>query len=265
MAGITGSDDADAVEGTELDAFFPKQITVNAGDSIFFDVHGFHNVHFYPNGGQPVPSFIPDPAAGSPVAGAPRILINPQVAFPTPGMTVDGGTEVNSGLPLGEPQPVVIAFSTAGTYEYWCDIHAEVQMKGTVVVQEAGAAVPMDQAAVDQAAQSEMTALRENVQALLAEYTTTGTPVAGGAHEVMVGLSAPEIEVNAFLPRDLTIAVGDTVRFNYTSTDPAVPHTVSFASGGEVPDFIQAEGGQNGPPHARPEPGLPRAHRWPVL
>lgn len=246
---VAGSEVEDEAGIIELEAFFPGQITVNAGDRIFFDIQGFHNVHFYPGGEQPVPRFIPDPAAGTPVAGAPRIILNPEVAFPTPEMTVDGATEVNSGLPLGEPQPVVIAFSNPGVYEYWCDVHAVARMKGTVVVQEAGAAVPMDQATIDQAAQAKMEALRAEVQALIAEHDATmGAPIAADVHEVTVGLSATAIEINAFLPRDLAIAVGDTVRFDYTSRDPEVPHTVSFASGGEVPEFILVEGGEAGPP-----------------
>ena len=239
--------------GVELVAFFPEQITVNAGDSVFFAIQGFHNVHFYPGGGQPVPLFIPD-MSGTPTAGPPRIVLNPQVAFPTPTMTVDGATEVNSGLPLGPSGPVVMSFSTPGTYEYWCDIHAAGQMKGTVVVQEAGAAAPMDQAAVDQAAQAEMDALRQQAQALIDEHLAmsgtpmAGTPMAGGAHEVAVGLSAIEIEVNAFFPRDLTVAAGDTVRWVYTSNDPAVPHTVTFLGGGDPLEFVVPEGGQAGPP-----------------
>lgn len=242
---VVGGEVEEEVGVIELEAFFPRQITVNAGDSVFFDIRGFHNVHFYPGGGSPVPRFVPDPATGTPTAGAPRIVLNPEVAYPTPGMTVDGATEVNSGRPLGEPTPVLISFSAPGTYEYWCDVHAVGQMKGTVVVLEAGSTAPMDQAAVDQIASDEMEALRTRVQVLIDERVAmTGTPTAGGVHEVTVGLSATEIEVNAFFPRNLTVAAGDAVRFTYASSDPEVPHTVSLASGGEVPEFILVEGGE---------------------
>ena len=246
---VVGGEVEEEVGVIELEAFFPRQITVNAGDSVFFDIRGFHNVHFYPGGGSPVPRFVPDPATGTPTAGAPRIVLNPEVAYPTPGMTVDGATEVNSGRPLGEPTPVLISFSAPGTYEYWCDVHAIAQMKGTVVVQEVGTVVPMDQAALDQMAADEMEALRSRAQVLVDERVAmAATPTPDGVPEVTVGLSAIGIEVNAFFPRDLTVAVGDAVRFTYTARDPEVPHTVSFASDEEAPEFILVEGGEVGPP-----------------
>lgn len=261
---VVAGDMAVMAEGIELTAFFPAQITVNAGDSIYFDRQGFHNVHFYPNNDGPTPEIIPDPAA-TPTAGPPRLILNPEVAFPYGGTTFDGTAPVNSGLPLAGPEPFTVTLTAPGTYEYWCDLHGALNMMGTVVVQEAGAAYPMDQAGVDEQAAAEQAALLEQARALIAEQEAmAGTPMAGmatpmagmemasptagGAHQVAVGQSAEKIELNIFFPRNLTIAAGETVRWVYTSDDPPVPHTVTFLSGGEALPFVLPEGGAAGPP-----------------
>jgi selenocysteine lyase/cysteine desulfurase len=68
-----------------------------------------------------------------------------------------------------EEGPYVVAFDTPGTYEYICAIHAIV-MKGTIVVQEAGAALPSDAAAYETAAQAEFAAQIEIGMAAIAEH-----------------------------------------------------------------------------------------------
>ena len=56
----------------ELHTFFPNEITISAGDSIWFDfgMGGFHTVSFLSGGDLP-PIFIPDPEEGTPTAGGP--------------------------------------------------------------------------------------------------------------------------------------------------------------------------------------------------
>ena len=131
----------------DLQAFFPKEITINAGDAIFFEFPtppGFHTVTFL-SGEDVPPLIIPDEAAGdspaSPPAGPPTLVLNPQAAFPVGGNTYDGTGYLNSGLDvvrLPSDPPFVLTFTTPGTYEYQCIPHGVV-MKATVVVQEAGA------------------------------------------------------------------------------------------------------------------------------
>jgi hypothetical protein len=69
-----GGMDIDA--GINFQGFFPSEIAINAGDSIWFDggqMPGFHTVTFL--GAQTLPDLlIPDPDAGTPVAGAPPRL-----------------------------------------------------------------------------------------------------------------------------------------------------------------------------------------------
>jgi plastocyanin len=223
----------------DLQAFFPGEITINAGDQIWFaeGMPGFHTV-FFPVGGEVPALIIPDPEQASPVAGAPpNVVLNPAVAFPTPSLVVDGSTPVNSGVDiLWDPAvPTLLSFPTAGTYDYLCIPHQSV-MKGTVIVQEAGAALPMDQAGYDALAQEQMAALVEEGVAAIAEYAepvseqqadgTTLWTAAAGAGE-------GQARVMQFLPNELEIKVGDSVKWIIQS--PGEPHTVTFVGSGETP------------------------------
>lgn len=227
----------------DLQAFFPGEITINAGDSIWFaeGMPGFHSV-FFPVGGAVPPLIIPDPEQASPAAGAPpNVVLNPAVAFPTPSLVVDGSAPVNAGVDiLWDPTvPTMLSFPTAGTYDYLCIPHQAV-MKARVVVQEAGAALPMDQAGYDKLAQEQMAALIEEGKAAIAEYAepvseqqadgTTLWTAAAGAGE-------GQARVMQFLPNGLQIKVGDSVKWIIQS--PGEPHTVTFVgSGAAAPEDI---------------------------
>jgi plastocyanin len=242
----------------DLQAFFPKEITINAGDAIYFEFPtppGFHTVTFL--SGQDVPPLIiPDEAAGaapaSPPAGPPTLVINPEAAFPSGGDTYDGTGFINSGLDvvrLPSDPPFVLTFTTPGTYEYQCIPHGVV-MKATVIVQEADAARPEDQAAVDARAEEERAAVIEEGMAEIAEYTeATATARDDGSTlwEVAAGVGEGQARVMRFLPESLEIKAGDTVRWvNYSKTEP---HTVTFVgTGTEQPEDIFVEPQPGGPP-----------------
>jgi plastocyanin len=242
----------------DLQAFFPSEITINAGDAIlweFPDPPGFHTVTFL--SGQEVPALIiPDPDAGTPAAspavGPPPLIINPQAAFPAGGTTYDGTGYLNSGLDVirlpGDP-PFVVTFTTPGTYEYQCIPHGVV-MKATVVVQEAGSALPEDWAAADARGEQERGALIEEGKAEIAGYSeaTAATPADGSTvWEVAAGVGEGQARVFQFLPNTVEIKAGDTVRWvNYSTTEP---HTVTFVgAGAEQPEDIAIEPQASGPP-----------------
>lgn len=240
-------------EMIDLLAFFPTEITVNAGDSVYWELRGFHNVHFL--SGAPLPQVIvPATAmagsgspAASPAGGPPQLVLNPDVAFPSGGTTYDGTGVVNSGVPLDpSAPPFVLSFTAPGEYEYYCTVHGEV-MEGRVVVQEEGKPRPMDQAAIDRQATEEMNALLEQARTLVERQGGTASPAAD-VPEVLAGVSQGQIEVNAFFPRELTISAGDTVRFVNPTTEPPVPHTVTFVGGGEAVEFIVPQPSAGGPP-----------------
>ncbi|MDP9357800.1 MAG: hypothetical protein M3R02_21430 [Chloroflexota bacterium] len=207
--------------------------------------------------GQPVPEgIVPEgalgtPEAASPAAGAPRAVFNPAAVFPSGGDVVDGTQFVNSGLDiLRDPAaPFVVTFPTPGTYEYQ-DLFFGSVMRGRIVVEERGAAVARAQAEIDQAVAEEEAALLERGRALIAEHgQATATPQAGGPTpwDVLAGLTEGQIEIAAFLPAELTIKAGDTVRWTTERTELEV-HTATFAGGAEPPELILVEPQEGGPP-----------------
>ena len=160
----------DMENGTDLHAFFPGEITVNAGDTVFWafapmGIPQFHTVTFT-SGERCPPIFVPDIVDGTPVAspeGPPRIMINPMLAFPDGRTDYDGTGLTNSGLDVlrtADQPPYTLTFTTPGTYDYACAVHGIV-MKGKVIVQEAGAELPTDVAGYEAMAQEQIAAVVE--------------------------------------------------------------------------------------------------------
>ncbi|MGH2534534.1 MAG: plastocyanin/azurin family copper-binding protein [Thermomicrobiales bacterium] len=220
----------------DFQGFFPGEITINAGDSIWFDygMGGFHTVTFL-GGAEPIPLILPDPEA-TPAAGPPPVIINGQALVPSGGTMVDGMQIVNSGADVFlEGAPIVFDFPTAGTFEYLCLPHGAV-MKGTVIVQEAGAELPHDQAGYDALATEQVEALREEGLAereKYAEAVSTARDDGTTLWEVAAGSGPNQVRVMAFLPEAIEVSVGDTIKF--INQSPGEPHTVSFIGEGEAP------------------------------
>lgn len=222
----------------DLQAFFPGEITINAGDQIWFaeGMAGFHTVWF--GYGAEVPAmFIPDAEAATPEAGPPSMVLNPAVILPTPNLAVDGVTPVNTGLDiLWDPSvPTVVSFPTPGTYDYLCIPHQGV-MRATVIVQEAGSALPMDQAGYDALVQEQIEALRAEGVAADAEFAdaTQETQADGSTlWTATAGAGEGQARVMRMMPDVLEIKVGDSVKWIVQS--PGEPHTVTFVGAGEVP------------------------------
>lgn len=244
----------DMAEQVEFHAFFPEEITIAAGDSIWFDfgMGGFHTASFL-SGGEMPEIFVPDPDAGTPVAnGAAKLMINPAYIFPQGSDTYDGTGFVSSGLDVfrDPSQPYVVRFTTPGTYDYLCLVHALV-MKARVVVQESADGLSQTQADYDQMTAETIETLRKEAMAVKEQYaeatstqnadgTTTWEATAGAGGET-------HVRIMAFLPAELEIKVGDTVR--WVNRSLGEPHTVSFIGEGEVPpEDISVEVGADGTP-----------------
>ena len=60
-----------------------------------------------------------------------------------------------------------------------------------------------------------------------------------------MGITTEHTDILAFIPDTLAVGVGDTVTF---TNDSEAPHTATFTSGADVPDFIQPAPQAAGPP-----------------
>jgi plastocyanin len=220
--------------GADVNAFFPRTVTINAGDSVQFNPVGFHNADFPKKGGAGQPLFIPtgQKASGANDAAGAAFWFNGQDTFGfnpvllPPGLfgktvSYTGAKAVNSGLPLAaKPKPYKLKFPKAGTYNYFCDVHPG--MKGTVKVLPKGKKVPT--AAQDAARKKAQvdTALKT------AKSLQNTTPATG---TVSVGAAGPHgEEIFAFFPSKVTVPVGSTLRFAMAK-DSFEAHTATTGPG----------------------------------
>lgn len=246
----------DMENGIHLHAFFPGDITINAGDAIWFDMTmpGFHTVTFNSGAASP-PLLIPDVVDGTPVTvegDRPQLILNAEAIFPVGGDRYDGTGYLNSGADVfrsPDQGPFVVTFTRPGTYEYVCMPH-ETVMKGKVVVQEAGTTLPYDLAAYEAMAADQIAKLTAEGKAAIAQHVQATTrPAADGTTtwEVAAGLGgASQARVLRFLPGEVTIKVGDTVR--WLNRPAGEPHTVTFLGGEEAPEDTIVEPQPAGPP-----------------
>lgn len=231
----------------EFHGFFPGEITINAGDSIWFsyEMPMFHTVTF--PGPDEVPGiFIPDPevAADATPTGPPKLIFNPVLMFGAGGTSVDGTQLVSTPVDVfSDPTaPIILSFPAAGEFPYVCIPHASV-MQAKVVVQEAGSAYPLDQAAIDALAAEQVETLRVDGLSQIEMYSDpqpVAKPDGGNLWEVAAGAGGhTQVRVQRFLPGELTIATGDSIRF--INQSEGEPHTVTFLGAGETapPDNIE--------------------------
>ncbi|MEO7222433.1 MAG: hypothetical protein ABIY37_08170 [Devosia sp.] len=242
--------------GIDFQAFFPDDISIHVGDKIWFQfapmgMPAFHTVTF--TSGEKLPDiFAPDIVDGKPVPspeGPPRLMINPQVAFPDGRSEYDGTGYTNSGLDIlrMDQGPYILAFTKAGTFEYQCLAHGVV-MKGTVTVLDAGAALPTEAAGYEAKVQDEIAKLTMEGRAAIESAKPTSTVSDSGTiWEVAAGLGGTsQARVMRFSPQTVTIKVGDTVR--WTDQTIGEPHTITFLGGTEPPEDTLIEAQPSGPP-----------------
>ncbi len=248
----------DMESGVDMHAYFPTDLTIGAGDTVWFNftpfgMPMFHTVTF--TSGEPMPpAQVPDIVDGTPAVdadGLPKLILNPEVAWPDGRVEYDGTGYINSGLDVFhvEGERYMLTFTTPGTFDYECAIHGLV-MKGSVTVLEAGAELPYDVAGVKALAGEERAALLEEGKAAIAEFEAqSGTPAADAPNtwDVAAGVGGEgRARAMLFIPKVLTIKVGDTVR--WTNHQPGEPHTITFLGGEEQPEDIIVEPQPSGPP-----------------
>ena len=117
----------------QLLEFLPKDVTVTAGDTVIWSSAFFHSVTFNPTAPDPerfLPEVQPD---GSLIA-----VRNPAIFSPARPTAVFDPTQYYNSTPLGPNPPGrlswALTFERPGTFEYFCGIHREEGMKGSITV-----------------------------------------------------------------------------------------------------------------------------------
>ncbi|HEV2358860.1 MAG TPA: plastocyanin/azurin family copper-binding protein [bacterium] len=232
-----GADTPDhALQGQD---FYPRTITVNAGDTITWTKSTVleHTVTFLSGAKRPA-LLVPQPDN--------RVLFNPAAAFPQGGKAYDGTGIVSSGVLEPAGAHYTVTFTTPGRYTYVCLLHPGMQ--GTVVVQLAGAKLPMTQVGYGRAAAAQWAeALKAGGRLRAAWNVSTAAAPSGTVYTApMVGDSQARITLLRFTPGPLRVKAGSTVR--WVMKDPFEIHTVTFQGTGAVPQFLLLEQQAQGPP-----------------
>lgn len=114
--------------------FSPQVLTIKRGDTVVWSSTYVHTVTFKPT--PPPPAFAvlkPQPN------GPPMLLPGPEVFTPSnPAPTYDPTKYFNSadiGLFGANGTSWSLTFDKPGTYDYFCALHVQLGMKGTIVVQ----------------------------------------------------------------------------------------------------------------------------------
>ena len=267
-AGPSGkaTQEAFARASTEANAYFRRVTTIRRGDTVRWDINGFHTVTFTPRG-DPQPSLIvPDPAnpvsgvtdaAGAPFwfNGQPRLILNPEAAAPLGPSTFRRSQVHNSGLPgEGPPKPYRLKFNTTGRFSYICIVHPG--MRGTVRVVGRKSSVPSAAAHRRQVRREERALLRK------AQRLTTGLGTTRLQNTAQAGNDTRDgVAVLKFFPANLRVATNTTVtlRMSRRSTDA---HTFTFGpiNGKDAyvdqlaRSFVTPVPGGSGPPTLVAEP-----------
>jgi len=217
----------------DVNDFFPHGTTIHVGDSIKFNPTGFHTVDIPNKGAKPLALFAPAgttsgvlDAAGAPFwfNGQPQLGSTP--ALGPPGLygkkaTYTGAKRVESGLPFAEkPKAFTVKFTKAGSYTYYCNIHAG--MKGTIKVVSKTHSVPSAKADA-RTLKAQVASTRKTAKGL------AKTTVAPG--NVSVGASGNGgVEAFAMFPATQTVPVGTTLKFSM-SAKSVDDHTATFGPG----------------------------------
>jgi plastocyanin len=216
---------------SDANQFFPRNITIRAGDAVRFLPFGFHNADFPRRGGDALPLVAPGApssgqvdAAGAPFwfNGQPIVGLNPALLQSNFGKTLryTGAKAVNSGLPLADrPKPFKVRFPRPGKFNYFCDVHPG--MKGSVRVKRRGS-VPSKRA--------DARAVGKQVAKALSDarrLRRTDPP----ANTVLLGAANRRgVEFFGMLPETLTVPLGTTVDFAMSRPSFEV-HTATFGPG----------------------------------
>jgi plastocyanin len=218
--------------GVDANQFFPASLTVHVGDTVKFAPVGFHSLDLPPKGDQPLPlaGATGKTLAGQTDAAGVPFWFNglPEVGFTSDllasafgkSFKAPSAKRIESGLPLGNKlKPVSVKFTKAGTYTYYCNVHAGMVGKVNVV------------AARKLAPTTKAVGLAVNRQVKADKAIATGLPsIKPAADTVLMGPEKGGMVLFAFSPQRLAVKPGTTVTF----TMPTVAreaHSATFGPG----------------------------------
>jgi plastocyanin len=114
--------------------FVPKDVTIQAGDTVLWESRFFHSVTFVPTP-PPPDRFVPEQQPDGPV----QRIRNPTIFNPgRPAAVFDPVQVFNSGTVGTFPGPgmtFALTFETPGVFKYFCGIHRDQGMDGTIIGQ----------------------------------------------------------------------------------------------------------------------------------
>lgn len=219
--------------GSDANDFFPHATTIHVGDSVKFVPGGFHTVEFPAKGKDPAQLLVPNgtkvsgvnDAAGAPFwfNGLDNYSFNPALLSTKYGKTITFNAKkgVQSGLPLAPKlKPMTVKFTKAGTFTYFCTVHAGMQ--GSVKVVKASKRIP---SAKGHAAKVKAQVARD----LKIAKALPKSNVPAGV--VDVGVAGKHgVEFFGMSPAKVTIGVGQSLQFRMTKGSFEV-HTATFGPG----------------------------------
>jgi plastocyanin len=232
-----------------LDQFFPKTLTVHAGDRVTFQSKNFHTATFpgktppaklpliVPGANEQYPQILD--GAGTPFffSGMQKFIYNPQDVYPAGSRRIADAGFHGSGILLFLKRGWTVTFPKPGAYKFICTVHPG--MKGTILVKPKGAP----------------TKTQSQVQALVAQqlskaFATAKTQFEStrpSAPNTVIAGAGSAVANLSFFPEKLTVPVGTTVTF-VNDRNPSEPHNVAFGPQSYILDDFLKNTDLLGPP-----------------
>jgi plastocyanin len=210
----------------DVNAFFNQRTTINVGDTVSFQIRGFHTVDLPGRSHTDLPLIVPtgaiangfNDAAGNPFwfnGKLPLIGLDSRLFSRSKGHSYNGTKRLDSGLVSSKPFNIV--FTKPGTYKFFCDVHPG--MVGYVTVKAHGAKVPsahQDAVAVKRQETTDIKAAKKLLKLKPPTNTVSlGASTSGG------------LELYTMFPQTLTVKAGTTVTFKM-SAHSRETHTAAF-------------------------------------
>lgn len=224
----------------EADAYGPDPLIIHVGDTVKWSFAGGHTVTF--NSGKPeLPLILPGKNPGELMIGPGFFPMG--IADPSKPVSYDGTQQINSGIMGDQPnQSISLTFTKTGLFGYVCVLHPG--MRGNVEVREASAPLTETPAQAKARGQVTLMTLAGKAKADAGMFRPIDN---GPLHTALAGIGDGfGASALAYFPGNVSVKRGDWVV--WTQADPFEIHTVTFTSGGKLPEFVTPQPQASGPP-----------------